>query len=460
MKSFDQFLDSLNEAFDPKDEMRISDIVTKSKGDEAKQIQLATAMANKITDVEKAERRGEAAEDQGLEELASIFYNRANQLDGGSRKVSSAIDAAEEEEELKAVATKELKPKKEPVGKPKVGDFFKVSGNMIAGDEGSSVQISDGKAWRFITAREKGDRQIEVNARERRRYGGYYDPTAYIDSEYLKEMGNDGIFYIEADKVGPTWIEGRVKYTNGLDETNYRARVMTKRIVPAGPELKIFQEDENSKLLQTMKYAKKFFIGDEDFVMNKEGKSFEDIVPGSYQLAALDFNLSVTMNAPVVYCVPENDRNMKGARVFFAPIEKVKDLSDAISPEQLSVVAEWMGKQIGAEVKVTESTWRGPFSIPYFRVTGSKMNGFLSGYEASPFFTREQAEEEIKALKEKSKTQKLPYSTDNLEVRTYGTYDINFSQLMDYAKLCGIEVKLRKFFEEKRGAIQGKKFGF
>jgi len=65
---------------DAKDVVRIQDIIDKSRGDKGKQHQLASNMANKITDYDKAIRRGRAAEDIGRTDLADIFFGRAKEL--------------------------------------------------------------------------------------------------------------------------------------------------------------------------------------------------------------------------------------------------------------------------------------------------------------------------------------------------------------------------------------------
>jgi predicted transcriptional regulator len=79
LKTFNEKLKG-DEPYEEKDIQRISDIIKKSDGDKEKQIQLATLMANKITDVEKAERRGNAAEKKKRPELANIFFKRMRVL--------------------------------------------------------------------------------------------------------------------------------------------------------------------------------------------------------------------------------------------------------------------------------------------------------------------------------------------------------------------------------------------
>jgi len=75
--------------FEDKDLMRLTTLFTRSKGDMAKLTQYAQNMANKITDITKAERRANAAEHlTGVmivdpeKKIESIFRNRASDLRG------------------------------------------------------------------------------------------------------------------------------------------------------------------------------------------------------------------------------------------------------------------------------------------------------------------------------------------------------------------------------------------
>lgn len=70
-----------------KDDMRINDIITKANGNKAKENQLAQTMATKITGLEKAEARYNAAVDiLGVEsDIARIFAKRAQEL--GSKNI-------------------------------------------------------------------------------------------------------------------------------------------------------------------------------------------------------------------------------------------------------------------------------------------------------------------------------------------------------------------------------------
>lgn len=70
-----------------KDEMRINDIISKSHGNKAKENQLAQIMATRITGLEKAEARYNAAVDiLGIEsDIAQIFAKRAQEL--GSKNI-------------------------------------------------------------------------------------------------------------------------------------------------------------------------------------------------------------------------------------------------------------------------------------------------------------------------------------------------------------------------------------
>lgn len=149
---YEKALKELNEAFEPKDEMRIRDIVKKALGSKDLEMRLASTMANAIKDASKADRRGEAADELGYPHLAQIFYDRSAVLSGGGPvrptkptskedsdtyvdkdgNVQSAADFPEEKP-----APRIIPPKKDIAPKHKVGDFFKISAQMIL----------DGKKW-------------------------------------------------------------------------------------------------------------------------------------------------------------------------------------------------------------------------------------------------------------------------------------------------------------------------
>lgn len=78
--SLDEFI--LNEEPQFKDVMRLDDILGKAKGDQNKQIQLATNMAKAITNPDKAMRRFEAAQEQlgDNHPVTKIFARRAKEL--------------------------------------------------------------------------------------------------------------------------------------------------------------------------------------------------------------------------------------------------------------------------------------------------------------------------------------------------------------------------------------------
>lgn len=80
-ETFEYFL-QLAEGVQPdsKDDMRISDIVKKSAGNETKEISLAQQMAKSIKDGEKALRRARAAFAKGLAHIAKPFYDKAKDL--------------------------------------------------------------------------------------------------------------------------------------------------------------------------------------------------------------------------------------------------------------------------------------------------------------------------------------------------------------------------------------------
>ena len=77
------FLEFLNEAktpFTSKDTNRILDIIDKANGDRNQENRLATSMANKIKDADKALARGLAAEDNNYHNVAEIFFAREKEL--------------------------------------------------------------------------------------------------------------------------------------------------------------------------------------------------------------------------------------------------------------------------------------------------------------------------------------------------------------------------------------------
>lgn len=80
-----------SETVEPKDEMRIRDMVTKSAGSKAKLVALAKQMAKSITDVDKATRRAKAAEAMKLTDVANEFYARAIAL--GKKIVPESLES-------------------------------------------------------------------------------------------------------------------------------------------------------------------------------------------------------------------------------------------------------------------------------------------------------------------------------------------------------------------------------
>jgi hypothetical protein len=475
-------LKELNEAFDPKDEMRIKDILRKADGDTSKAASLARTMANKIEDANKALRRGDAAKDQGANALADIFYARAKELGAeveveAEEEVDDTPEPPTDKEEDSEKPKKEKKPRAPRPSKIQPGDFVRITGQMV---KDKKVGLAAKGGWRWIEATSTGKRALEVTdpSKERRGASGRYnrgylvriDGTAKIDLDYILDHLDQAIFYVKAQKVGAQWIEGIPMFFNGLNysRSDAKIRIQKKDAGPNGPELDIILA--NQDLINSGRTMDKFFLGDEDFAMNKDGESLDEFKPGVYSLAALNFNLTVKEGEPVVYCVPliskYSEKDLSSKDAFFAPISKCKDLQDSYTPEQFKVIADYMSKQLGAEVKVPDEERIGPSSgyrIPWFIVEGGGGKGFISGYNASPFFTREKAEKHIEDLKERAKEEKFPFDVERLKVvpcSSYQEYSLSFQQMMEYANVAGIGVKMRKFIEEKRGAIAAKKFGF
>lgn len=66
--------------FEPKDAMRINNLVRKAEGRSWKKISLAHQMADSIKDSDKALRRARAAQAANEHEVASIFFVRFGRL--------------------------------------------------------------------------------------------------------------------------------------------------------------------------------------------------------------------------------------------------------------------------------------------------------------------------------------------------------------------------------------------
>lgn len=102
--------------YDDKDLYRIQDILDRSKNNPQKRTALARNMANKITDWDKALRRGYAAKSLNLDGIAELFFMRAKQLNPGvriKRKISvkeAALIKLIEKYSGKKVVIKESEP--------------------------------------------------------------------------------------------------------------------------------------------------------------------------------------------------------------------------------------------------------------------------------------------------------------------------------------------------------------
>lgn len=481
-------LRELNEAFDPKDEMRIKDILRKADGDASKAVSLAKTMANKIEDAAKAIRRGDAAKEQEANALAEIFYARAKELgadiDSEDSNTDKDLDASPKDSREDSKEEKSEKIRKQKTPKPeklKPGDHVIVTGRMVK--EGK-VGLANQGGWRWIEPSSSQERTLTVNAPDRiKRSAGhgrsrhtFYDKipaSAKISRSYLDEHLDEGIFYVKITKSGSMWIEGIPVFFNGLIFTSSgsKIRIQTKNLQPNGPELEIILS--SIKEIDSSMYTAKFFMGDEDFVMNSKGNSIEDFSPGVYAIDTLNFELTVKKQKPVVYCFPVNLRykneRMESEKVIFAPIDKVIELKDSYTPEQFKVIADYIAKELGAKIEYPEEdskiTANTSYKIYWFIVKSIlDHEKSLSAYNASPFFSREKAEEHIAEIKSKfEKGEKFPFDVKTLQVKMcdqWSTFNLDFQQLIEYAKIAGIEIKLKKFMEEKRGALASKKFGF
>jgi hypothetical protein len=154
-----------------------------------------------------------------------------------------------------------------------------------------------------------------------------------------------------------------------------------------------------------------------------------------------------------------------------ADYEKLEGLSPKLTAAQESVLADYIGKQIGTAITVRKDVWSGGRYVDRYEITwwivrsgSDRAEKSIGNYRASPFFTEEQALEHVKEVKEKSKGRKLPYTVENLEAIPCSSnerYSLTFDQLMEYAEFIGLDMKdLNQFMEKKKGAVTGKEFGF
>ncbi len=111
-----------------KDVMRIEDIIAKADGDRKKEEQLAQLMANKITDMDKAERRGNVAEGENYHNIAAIFFKRYRELKKASKKKNEDIDNGAS---VKKITAKDINPKDDNASTHEVPLAVKLHGKNL-----------------------------------------------------------------------------------------------------------------------------------------------------------------------------------------------------------------------------------------------------------------------------------------------------------------------------------------
>jgi len=468
MKMNSESLERLFEAYETKDEQRINDILSKTSGDLTKAKSLAVSMANKITDYEKAKRRAEAAHDYAPE-LEDIFLDRAKELKGDTPNAAPITKPAEVTITPKAQAV---------VKKSAVGDLFRVTGKNVRDDD---FMISNGKRWMYIVSDSSTSCLFDIPSGPAYNGGssGSYSPSGRskrsrpapsssasavsIGRRVLDLIGDDTILYFRATKISGTWIEGKIVYTSLISTPD----AFLVRIKPAAitKNESILSELENDKLFS--KLQSKFFKGDEDFIMSVDGNAVKDFSPGAYVVQQYNIGLSEKKGELVVVMTPKGQSLDTDSDLICAKLNSLEGLTDKPSKEQSGSIADWLSKELGATVNVGRKQWGSAdvnqtdyFHIPWFNVKSSKKDGYLSNFEKSPFFTKEDAQKEIEYQQKLAETKKLPYATDNMVINQPGFYDVPLSQLLEYAKLVGIDIKLTSFFEKKRGDIKARQFGF
>ena len=453
-------LESLFEAYEEKDQQRIKDILGKSAGSLEKAKNLANSMATKITDYEKAVRRGEAADDF-YPEISYIFYDRAADLKGEKKDSVTKKDS----DNVKPLVTTQQKMSTLNFN---IGDIIPIYGKMIINDE---VNFSNGARWLFSRLVSSGNK-IVFDIPSRR------TPDVHIDlSKNVIDYLNDSpVFYIKITKITSTWIEGnatgQAKTTNVLFPSIFKSsmtdvslvRIKTSKAKALDNVYEIFKNDKTN--IDTIMFKTKFLGGDEQFVFDRNGKH-EEFEGGIYDIMSLNSKLTSEKGETVVV-IKAKDDTYDYENILFANAKDMINLTDKPTKEQSETIAEWLSKEIGAKVSVgaayrwgntVDSSKTDQFFIPWFKVV-SRQGEHLGTFEKSPFFLESDAKAEIEAQIELAKTKKLPYDVKTLNVIEGGKYDVSLRKLLDYAKLVGLDVKLKDFFKTKRGSIVSKSFGF
>jgi hypothetical protein len=219
-----------------------------------------------------------------------------------------------------------------------VGDYFSVSGNLIL--EGNVLSRDDkaGNRWRSIKCSPNGTRTFTHSKRD-----------SGLNSAILREIGEEAAYFLKATRVHPTYLEGIVKFGNGLMNVAYQMRVNAEWVQePNESLLDIFLRYDRE--MTKARGEKRFIVGDEDFLYNEDGTQKTDVVPGVYLYYTTSFELTRVLKEPMLYCgQSEAEIDKTKEKNFYIGIGNFMELKKAPSEGEADTVSKWFSKQIGAE---------------------------------------------------------------------------------------------------------------
>lgn len=327
-----------------------------------------------------------------------------------------------------------------------VGDYFEVTGEMLLANRAMSRDDNVGNRWRAINVSPNGKRTFSNS-----------NSSTSLNTQLLKDIGEGPAFLVKATRVHPTYVEGLIKFSNGLMNQNYQLRVLAPFVkLPEDTLIDLFLRHDRDMAIARGKC--RFIVGNEDFLYTDQGSKKKDVVPGIYLYYICDFELSQRFGEPMLYCAPSAEEvEETKEKNFLIPITKFMKLTEDPSPAEAEVICEWFGKVIGAEVTYDRTDL---FRIPWFSVNSSQVKGHPSTFSASPFLTRDKAQQLINDIHARAESgEKFPFDVSKLQFYSGGSYTFTFVKLMDYANLLDIGTNVAELFRQKRGKINTQKFG-
>jgi hypothetical protein len=295
-----------------------------------------------------------------------------------------------------------------------------------------------------------------------------YMSTGEFSSSMLGKNLDSTLFYIKLKKSGIKWTEGLPVFINCILNKDISARLIrfdmkTVDKLPPGPELKIFLEDDREiydKSLYDVLRNGKFLRGNEKFIMNSDGENVEKFESGKYFPRGYNYELSKKLKTSIID-IYEESKKFDTDDCLSVRLNDLAKQKEDLPEETLEIVAEKISKIVGAHVEVKDSQFR----MPWFSVKGPDQTSdspFTQKHTAEPFFTYEQAEKHIEFIKDMSKKERLPFDVKNIKVEKcneYQAYRLTFAQLIEYAKIFGLDFNLEEFIEKNKGGIAATKFG-